>query len=288
MPVVRDDGTFATGAQSIGRAALLMRLVAACRSNGGSLSEIVAQARLSKPTVRRMLLALIENGLVEQDPITRRYFLGPEAYVLGTVAAERFGIHRLALENVRRLALETGDAAFIQIRRDWSVVCLHREDGDYPIRSHVLSSGDRHPLGAGAAGIALLAALSDEEMETCLHANADLLASRYPVLNPRLLKELVAEARDKGYGINRGLLFPGSWGIGVVVRDRQGRPDACLSIAAIESRLQPDREGELARLLFEEARRLEARLRDFGQSADERSGTVGAARRRGRREEIDA
>lgn len=288
MPELRDDGSLATGAQSIGRAALLMRLVAACRSDGGSLSEIVAQAKLSKPTVRRMLLALIENGLVEQDPVTRRYFLGPEAYVLGTIAAERFGIHRMARENVRRLAKETGDAAFVQIRRDWSVVCLHREDGDYPIRSHVLSAGDRHPLGAGAGGIALLAALPDQDVEAALRANADLLASRYPVLTPKLLEDLVVEAREKGYGINRGLLFPGSWGIGVAVRDRQGRPDSCLSIAAIESRLQPDREGELARLLFDEAARLEARLREFGSSGDERSAPSGTARRRSRREEIDA
>lgn len=288
MPDLRDEGTSATGAQSIGRAALLMRLVAACRSNGGSLSEIVAQARLSKPTVRRMLLALMDNGLVEQDPITRRYFLGPEAYILGTVAAERFGIHRLALENVRRLARETGDAAFVQIRREWSVVCLHREDGDYPIRSHVLAAGDRHPLGVGAAGIALLAAMPDDDVEICLEANAELLANRYPVLNPGVLKGLVAEARDKGYGLNRGLLFPGSWGIGVVVRDRQGRPDACLSIAAIESRLQPDREVELARLLFEEARRLEARMRDFGPTVDDRGTSAAPARRRGRREAVDA
>jgi hypothetical protein len=64
----------------------------------------------------------------------------------------------------------------------------------------------------------------------------------------------------------------------MVVRDAWGRPDACLSLAAIESRMQPDREPALARLLRDEVRRLESRLREFRTASpesgsDERSAT---------------
>lgn len=252
-----------TGAQSIGRAAALLRLVASNRMRGASLSELVEGSQLLKPTCRRILVALIDAGLVEQEPVTRRYFLGPESFILGTVAADRFGIHRLAQDGVVRLAQATGDAAFLQIRRDWFVVCLQREDGDYPIRSHVLSPSDRHPLGAGVGGTALLAALDDDEVERALAANAALFATRYPRLQRPIIDGLVTEARERGYAMNRGLVFPGSWGMAVVVRDAQGRPGACLSLASIESRMQPDREPQLAQLLFDEVARLEARLREF-------------------------
>ena len=285
---LRTEGTpEASGTQSIGRAVALLRLLAASRNRGASLTELVAASDLVKPTCRRILLALIDAGLAEQDPVTRRYFLGPEAYVLGTVAAERFGIHRMALEPVARLARETGDAAFVQVRRDWSVVCLAREDVDYPIRSHVLAAGDRHPLGCGAGGIALLAAMPDDEVEASLAANAALLAERYPMLTAGLIRDLVAEARALGYGINRGLLFPGSWGMGMVVRDARGRPDACLSLAAIESRMQPDRQPWLAQLLADEVRRLEARLREFGPPAEERGAPAAAGPQRRRRARAD-
>ena len=262
----------ATGTQSIARAVALLRLVAGHGSAGASLSGLVEASGLAKPTCRRILVALIEAGLAEQDPLTRRYFLGPEAYLLGTLAADRFGAHRLALEGVTRLAQETGDAAFVQVRRDWFAVCLHREDGPYPIRSHVLAAGDRHPLGAGAGGIALLAALSDTDMERALKANARLIAERYPMLTSDVVAGLVAEARQNGYGFNRGLLFPGSWGLGIAVRDAQGRPDFCLSLAAIESRMQPDRVPYLVKLLREEARLLEARLKDFAATGEARTG----------------
>jgi DNA-binding IclR family transcriptional regulator len=253
----------AGGTQSIARAVALLRLVAAGRSQGVPLAELVERSGLAKPTSRRILVALIEAGLVEQDPGTRRYCLGPEAYVLGAAASDRFGIHRLAHEGVVRLAQGTGDAAFLQIRREWSVVCLLREDGDYPIRSHVLAPSDRHPLGAGAGGLALLAAMTDAEIEAALEANARLLADRYPVLTRPLLTDLVAETRERGYAMNRGLLFPGSWGMGMAVRDGEGRPNACLSLACVENRMQGDREPELARLLRQEVGLLERKLEAF-------------------------
>jgi DNA-binding IclR family transcriptional regulator len=266
-----------TGTQSIARAVALLRLVAAHGSAGASLSGLVEESGLAKPTCRRILVALIDAGLAEQDPLTRRYFLGQEAYLLGTLAADRFGAHRLALEGVTRLAQETGDAAFIQVRRDWFAVCLHREDGPYPIRSHVLATGDRHPLGAGAGGIALLAAMANGDVERALKANVRLLADRYPVLTREAILDLVAEARETGYGFNRGLLFPGSWGIGMAVRDAQGRPDFCLSLAAIESRMQPDRMPYLVQLLRGEVEQLEARLKDFAKSGETRLANTPAA-----------
>lgn len=256
---IADEERLASGTQSIERAVALLRLLGSHARTGASLSQVVSESGLMKGTCRRILLALIGAGLAEQDPHTRRYFLGPEAYVLGTIAAERYGIHRLALESVERLAARTGDAAFIQVRRGYTVVCLHREDGPYPIRSHVLATGDRHPLGAGAGPMAVLAALPDDEVERALAANAEVMNRNYPALSGPLLLDLVAETRAKGYSLNRGLLFPGSWGMGMVVRDGMGRPEACLSLAAIESRMQPDRERQLAAWLAEEVRSIEPR-----------------------------
>lgn len=260
------EGVEPSGAQSIERAAGLLRILGSARDRGASLTELVAASGLAKPTCRRILLALIGAGLAEQDLSTHRYFLGPEAYVLGAVAALRYGLHRVAYDSVRRLAAETGDAAFLQVRRQWSVVCVQREEGDYPIRSHVLAPGDRYPLGTSVAGITILAAQPDDEVEAAIAANAAVLAERYPAFTRARILDLVSEARTLGYGINRGLLFPGSWGMGVALHDEHGRPEACLSIAAIESRLQPDRQRTIAQLLGEEVRRVEGRLKEMGRS----------------------
>lgn len=247
------------GAQSPVRTLRLLRQLGEAGVRGASLGALVRASGLAKPTCRRMLIALMQEGMVVQDPATRTYFLGREIYLLGMLAAERYGIHRVALDSVARLAQETGDAAFLQVRHGQEVVCLTREDGGYPLRSHVLKAGDRHLLGAGAGPLAILGAMPEAEAEAYLAACHSALAQRYPMLWP-LLPDLVKESRARGYSLNRGVLFPGSWGMGMAIREPSGQVVACLSLAAVESRMQPDREPELVALLAREVERVEQRL----------------------------
>ncbi|MCU0817759.1 MAG: IclR family transcriptional regulator [Beijerinckiaceae bacterium] len=247
------------GAQSPVRTLRLLRHLGEAGVGGAALGELVRASGLSKPTCRRMLIALMDEGMVVQDPVTRTYFLGREIYLLGMLAAERYGIHRMALDSVARLAQETGDAAFLQVRHGQEVVCLTREDGSYPLRSHVLKAGDRHLLGAGAGPLAILGAVPEAEAEAYLTAYGPALAKRYPMLSP-VLPALVKESRARGYALNRGVLFPGSWGMGMAIREPSGRVIACLSLAAVESRMQPDREPELVALLSREVQLVEQRL----------------------------
>jgi len=262
----------ATGTQSVERATSLLMLIGRADQAGAGIAEIVARSGLKAPTARRILNALIRAGLVEQDDASRRYFLGPESYVLGMLAADRFGIHRLALGSLVRLAQQSEDTAFLTVRRGSFSVCLHREDGAYPIRSHVLGSGDRHPLGVAAGGIALLAALPEPEMHTIIDEHATAYRNDYPMLPLETLLTLLAETRSRGFAVNPGVFFPGSWGIAVAIRDARGAATAALSIAAIESRMDSRRQGELAAMLLEEAGRLEAQL-----SSPRRVGDGGAA-----------
>jgi DNA-binding IclR family transcriptional regulator len=252
------------GAQTIDRAATLLLLVGRAGPTGARLTDLVEQCGLTKPTIRRMLLALVRAGLLDQDPDTRRYHIGPEIYVLGTLASTRFGIHPISLRSLVRLSQDTGDTAFLSVPRDVYSICVHREEGPYPIRIHALHVGDRHPLGVGAASLALLSALPDHEVEQVLAANAEVLAENYPQHAPSVLRALVHETRAKGYALNPGMLLPGSWGIGVAIRGADGRPIGALSIAAIESRMSELRQREIGALLKKEAAWIETRLGEAG------------------------
>ena len=94
----------ATGTQSFERAALLLREIAAHGSRGARLADLVADTGLAKPTVHRLLAALIRERMLEQVPETRRYFLGPELFVMGSIAAARIGAHPLPADDLSRIA----------------------------------------------------------------------------------------------------------------------------------------------------------------------------------------
>lgn len=257
-------GVGAGGTQSLDRAATLLILVGRAGPSGARLADLIVETDLTKPTVHRMLTALVRAGLLDQDLQTRRYHLGPELYVLGTLASARFGLHPVSMKSLVRLSQESGDTAFLSVARDVYSICLHREDGPYPIRVHSLQAGDRHPLGIGAGSLALLSALSDAEIDQVLEVNADVLAEKYPVFSGSTLRRLVQETRQKGYALNPGMLLAGSWGIGVAIRSENRKPIGALSIAAIEGRLGEKRQQELAKILRREASWIETRLRQLG------------------------
>ena len=127
--------------QSIDRAVALLSLVGGAGVDGARLTDLVAASGLAKPTVRRILLALVRAGLVDQDEETRRYQVGPELYVLGRLASARFGIHALARDTLARLSGVSEDTSFLSVPRDTLAVCLQREEGSFPIRTHALKVG---------------------------------------------------------------------------------------------------------------------------------------------------
>ncbi|MFV0492778.1 MAG: IclR family transcriptional regulator [Pseudorhodobacter sp.] len=245
------------GSQSVDRALRLLAIVGRRAVDGASLGELVAESGLNKPTVRRLMLALIRSDMVEQDEKTRRYYLGGETYILGTFAAHRHGLLELSAEVLTQLARDTGDAAFLSVRRGSSSLCLHREEGTYPIRTYALMTGHLHPLGIGAGSLAMLAALPDPEIREVMSANAAQLAADYPSLSSDEILTRVKTVREVGYALNPGLIFPDSWGLGMALRRPDGELAGALSLAAIESRMQQPRRDELVNRLREAARNIE-------------------------------
>lgn len=249
-----------SGSQSVDRALRLLALVGRETASGLALSEIVGGSGLNKPTVRRLLLALMRAGLVEQEARTRRYHLGEEAFVLGLLSGQRHGLLDLAMASLRALSDTTLDTSFFSVRRDRSVVCLHREEGSWPVRTHALQAGDQHPLGVGAGSLAMLAALPDAEGEAVIEANRPVLLARYPAYSPAQLRADIAQTRAQGFALNPGRIVASSWGVGVAVRYPDGRVAGALSIAAIDARMQPRRQEELGAALRHEARQVETRI----------------------------
>ena len=155
------------GAQVVSRVASLLRIVGR-KPEGSPLVELVRESGLTRPTVHRLLSSLAAEGLLDQDPASGNWVLGPEILLMGSVASARFPLEDIARPSLRRLAEETGESAFFSIRRGAETVCLLREEGSFPVRSFVLHEGVRFPLGVASAGTAIMAFLPEAEQEELL------------------------------------------------------------------------------------------------------------------------
>lgn len=227
---------------------------------GISTSEAAKKTELPRPTVHRLLAALTAEGFCDHENKTGLWMLGPEMYLMGTIAAERYDITDVARTHVAALADATGESAFFSVRRGEETVCLLRQDGAFPIRSFVLYEGKRFPLGVASAGLAILSFLPEKSIDRYLQ-NRDLAQDHGEEHERESLMERIAETRARGWAVNPGLVVEGSWGIGAAVFDTAGQPAWALSLTGIESRFAVARQKEMGTLLLNHAHALTQRLR---------------------------
>ena len=244
----------------VSRAGALLRAVGAYEPTGATTTDIAKAAGLARPTVHRLLTALAEEGLIDRDMKTGLWSLGPELYLLGASAANRYDITAQARDIVELLARESGESAFLSARRGDETVCMLSQEGSFPLRSHVLYVGIRFPLGVASAGLAILSHMPAREVDDYF-ARIDPENNWGAAHSESAIRGRIAATRRTGYAVNPALLVEGSWGIGAAVFDRTGRPAWALSLTGVETRFKPRRRHELGALLLEQAHVLSLRLR---------------------------
>ncbi len=262
------------GSQSIDRALALLTLVAGHAGEEVPMPVLTRETGLSRPTVRRIMLALMRNGYIEQTP-QGGYFPGPECIVVGNMAARRHNILDASMDSLIALAEQSGDSSFVSVRRGSYSVCLHREEGSYPIRTHVLQPGNRHPLGIGAGAMAILSGLPENEIEEVIAATREEVKTKFPGFDDAYLYNELAASQRRGWSLNPGMYVANSWAVGVPVRSPDNEVVGSLSIAAIDSRMGEKRQSALAGMLTLQAARTEERLR---AQANRKPGRAGQSR----------
>lgn len=241
--------TRAEGSQSIVRAAALLSHVAACAVSGARLSKLVEVSGLNIATTRRILQALVAEGLLAFDAKSKVYTIGPAVYAFAASGHPVFASRDLFRPVLDAIARRLDDTVLFSVRGGAEAVCLVRREGAFPIRVMSLQEGSRRPLGAGSGSLAILAFLSLDERASILEQCAPLYGDYG--LSADIVSKGVAEARGEGFSFNPGRIIDGVYGIGVPVL-RDGQAVASISVVAIATRMPPPRRKEIVGVIREE------------------------------------
>ena len=94
-----------------------------------------------------------------------------------------------------RIAEATGDTVFLTQRSGLDAVCVDRQEGTFPIKTFTLEIGMRRPLGVGTGSLAILSALSEEEIQAIVNSNPPRYGIRRLRRDPARAGQARAEAR---------------------------------------------------------------------------------------------
>ena len=265
-PSGRVSGVEAASGNAIAKVCAVLRSLTA--QGPARLSEIADIAGLNRVTALRILDTLVKEGFVERQGVPARYIFGPEITAMAGAASRTTDLLALAAPSLIRLAAETEDTALLSVRVNTESVCLGRQTGIYPIQANFLEVGSRRPLGVGAGSMALLAWMSDPEIEAVLDVNTPALRP-YPRIDNDVVRAHIQRARAAGYVLMVDIVVEKMSAIGVPIRGMSGDVVGSLSVAALTERIL-ERERAIAASMQKEVERIGRELGTSGANPRER------------------
>lgn len=205
----------------------LMLQTLARASRPVALHEISNALGMPKPTARRLLLQLIEAGLVEQSPTDRNYRLGIELITLASAVLEGVEVRRFGTDILYGVMEDTGESAYLTVLDGAHTVYVDSVECDRSIR--VLTKvGSRRPAGITASGRVLLAFAPAEERRRRITETLTMAATA-PSLGPIQLSQILDRVRENGFAASSDEAEPGVTGVAAPVFNE----DKCVAALAI-------------------------------------------------------
>ena len=200
------------------------------------LTEFRRLSRQDKTTVHRHLTELAENGLLEQNPDTRRYRLGPAILRLAAVRERIFPARQAVAPIVNSLSEELGELVHVSLLQGDSLSPLCYRDASIHGTRVFFDEAEMLPPHATSSGHAVLAFGPNDLLERVL-AEPLTRFTKFTVTDADQLRREVQAVSRTGIAKLAQRFETEVSSIAVPIFD--AKPDACgaLAVATPTSRL---------------------------------------------------
>jgi DNA-binding IclR family transcriptional regulator len=203
------------------------------------VAEASARLGVARSTAHRLFAMLQYYGFVVQDPATRAYAAGPALIDVGLSVVGDMDIRNEAGPHLSALRDEVDETVHLAILRGRQVLFVDSLEGTRAVRVGA-RVGETFPAHRTATGKAMLAELTVEERDRLYPADFDFRERTGAIGSRSELEAALVEVRTHGYATNFGESEDGVSAVGVVVRDRLGRPRGAVGVSAPVVRIPPE------------------------------------------------
>ena len=188
------------------------------------LRDLAREAGMTPAKAHPYLVSFSKLGLVEQDPATGRYDLGPQALQLGLVSLQRLDPIRIASVEVADLAARTGHSIAIAVWGSHGPTIVRVEESSYPLHVN-LRTGSVMSLLNTATGLAFAAYMPSKAVEGMLLSEPGRIGGGAGKVTRQDLRDLearLADIREHGMARADGTPIPGINAFSAPVFDHNG------------------------------------------------------------------
>lgn len=233
--------------------------VLASRPQEHSLVELCNALKLHKSTVHRLMMVLEQHRLVSKNPDTGRYRLGLKLFEYGSKAIGALDLRRHSKPYLNRLLQEIDETVHFCILDDGQVFYIEKMEPQRSVRM-ACTVGSRAPAYCTAVGKAMLAELSDAEVNSIIRRWGLKPITKYTIRTAAALKAELRSVRMRGYAIDNEEKEEGLRCIGAAVRGHAGKLMAAISVSGPAFRVTKERIPEIGQIVMKAANDLSEEL----------------------------
>lgn len=229
------------------------------RSDSMGISEISSGLGIPKSSAHSIIMTMLENGILQRNPETRRVHLGPRLIELGNDAQTHLDLVRIANPLIRQLNEQTDETVHLTILDRDEVLYVDCVESKKRLRTYSVI-GVRAPLYCTSVGKAILAFQPIDEVERIIDTYGLPPVTTNTITDRESLLEDLAKIRQRGYAIDDREHEEHLRCIGAPIRDARGTVFASISISGPEQRITYDAIPHLAEYVVTVAQTLSSRL----------------------------
>lgn len=202
------------------------------------ISALAQRLGVAKSTVHRLVVTLVSEGLLEQNPENGRYRLGIGLFGLGALVRQRMDLSTEARQHLFGLRELTGETILLGIPSDTEIMYIYNLESPQALRMRS-DIGVRRPAHCTAVGQTIFAFGSNGTIERLLSRP---LVPRTPktITDPNLLRETFAQVRARGFAVEDEESEPGIRCIAAPLRGADGMVVGAVGIAGPTQRVSVD------------------------------------------------
>lgn len=202
--------------------------------------EVARIVDLSSSATGRLMAAMKDLGILNQNPATKTYSVGTKMLTWAGVYLSTSDIRNVAYPYLQELHLASQETISLYILEGNERVCIERLESTQNVRFVAPRIGRRLPLHAGSAGKVLLAYLDDCRREEILSSSGLTRLTEKTIVDPEVMREELIKIKHDGYAISNGEWILDAAGIAAPIFDRGGSVQAALTISGPAQRFTPD------------------------------------------------
>lgn len=242
--------------RSVDRAVAILDLLALEGWRTGA--DVARELGVHRSTALRLLATLDRHGLVERDPRTAKYRLGPRVAQLASSVRGEVDLRQAARPVLGALARELGETVTLDVLDGGEIVPVEQASGSTSVVS-VSWLGTRSPVHCTASGKVILA-FGPPALRASVLGRPLERRTAHTVTDPAELDAQLREALDAGFARTSEELEVGLNAVAAPVRGADGEVVAAIDVSGPAHRITPAARSQLVTRTRDAADELSHRL----------------------------